>query len=209
LDLKADEMKPTLAMIKAHWFPSALVVVTASLVTQNLWLSQLNRTMRIRVDNLTAKHVSLGEQLGEVRGMTVSGDRIVKSAVGGAFGTLLVAMSANCGICAKNLASWDRLTLHARLSGLNVIWVSRDTVEQIALFAKQNRAVDVSLVAEPTYWTWQELKLGVVPQTIVADAAGVVRSVHIGELDGPTEEAINSAVDALAPSAVQPNARQR
>ncbi|HTN81933.1 MAG TPA: hypothetical protein VMK16_19850, partial [Acidimicrobiales bacterium] len=54
------------------------------------------------------------------------------------------------------------------------------------------------MIADPPHWTWVELKLGVVPQTLLVSRDGIVRDVHIGEIDPAAERALAAAISGLA-----------
>jgi peroxiredoxin len=110
--------------------------------------------------------------------------------------SLILSLSITCGYCDANQDAWRRLASQARSLGAQVFWVSRDTTEQMAEFA-WGAGGDV-VIADPTYWTHVQLKLKLVPQTVVVDGRGQVSAVRAGVLDEGAERDLIAAIERAA-----------
>jgi hypothetical protein len=181
--------------LAAHWFTAALLVMLAAMVWQNFSLSRANRDLRQRFDSILGTYVQLGDHLGEIRGNDPSGFQVTKSAIGST-GSLILEVSSTCGICVKNMDAWQRLAQRARTRNIRVIWVSRDPVKQASELVQQYHIKD-SMIAEPSHWTWVELKLGAVPQTLVVSPDGIVQKVLLGAIDSQSEQDLARALGVI------------
>jgi hypothetical protein len=168
------------------------ILCAAGCQTIRVW--NQNAVILSRLEHEREAAVRAGDRLGQLIGTRVDGQQARFQIVGNARGTLLVALSVDCGFCTKNEGAWRRLSLHARDAGVQVLWVSRDNVGRVSLA----RDLDSSLIADPTHWTYMQMKLGTVPQTLVVGKDGVVAEAHSGVLDPSAASKIASAIDAVA-----------
>lgn len=128
-------------------------------------------------------YVRSGDGVGDLSGSTPDGQYVRYLTADGSKPTFVVAMSVECGYCDKNLGAWDRLSVQARRSGFQVVWVSRDPLR---LIPAANR-FDRSMIADPTHSTFVQLKLATVPQTMIINPIGRVTYARAGILDAETE----------------------
>lgn len=183
-----------LRRIRAHWLmlTGFAVLAVVGWQTADVWTQ--NREILDALQRTRAGTVQEGDEIDYVVGTTVRGERARYKVAGFGNGTLLIALSVDCGFCDRNVDPWHRLSAHARAAGLQVIWVSRDTLERL----QGNELLDASLVVEPTHSTHQQLKLSTVPQTVIVGNNGIVTATHTGVIDSASEPRIADALRAVA-----------
>jgi peroxiredoxin len=181
--------------IRQHWFSTALLAISAALLFQNISLARANGDIRTRFDRVMKQHVEVGDHIGDIRGTTLGGQQLTESALRTPR-SLIISMSVNCSVCAVNMSAWRRLASKARATGrVHVMWVSRDTTSETRAFL-QREPIEDGLIADPTYVTHLQLKLSVVPQTIVTDANGLVVAALVGAVDSTAETAVARTFDS-------------
>jgi hypothetical protein len=86
----------------------------------------------------------------------------------------------------------------AAVHGVRVLWVSRDLPEATADFVlSQVQDPAATVLADPTYPTFRQMKLRAVPQTVLVGFDGIVAGVWPGVIDAIAEENIVSAMRKL------------
>lgn len=181
------------ALVRRHWFPTLLLLLAGILAYQNLVLARANRLLQQHIVKSAAQEVEVGDRLGILSGVTPDGASVRHSFEAGSDGALVIGISAGCGICFKNLAAWRRVARVARDSGLRIVWVSRDVRERMREFLGESEAAD-TVMAEPTYGTYVQLKLQSVPRTLVVESNGRVSAVIPGLLDPAAEDKLVLAI---------------
>jgi peroxiredoxin len=186
------------SLVIKNWFSAGLIVVLAALVWQNARLVARDHDLRLRFDSFLGEKVRIGDHLGDIRGLTPAGVQVTHSAIG-LSPSLILDVSGSCGACFQNVPIWQRLATTAESSGLHVLWVSRDPLQQTSKFVAEQH-IEGTVLADPPHWTWVELKLGAVPQTLVVAKDGTVVSSREGWLDEAGSAAIEKAIHAVAAS---------
>jgi hypothetical protein len=182
---------------RANWaFTVGLVILAVvALITLNTHRTNLALRDAIRKANTTV--VAAGDFVGEVSGTTASGTYARYRLLGTPLGSLVIAMSPQCGFCQRSMWSWRQLSAHARRLGLQVVWVNRDALRSDPT-GQTLFGWDPDVVADPTYTTFVSLKLMTVPQTIVIGADGIVKHAIAGAVDADRQATVTHALDVLA-----------
>lgn len=188
--------------VKSHWFTLVLAGGLIVAMYQNVTLAGINAALRARILEALSEPVAVGDKLGVLRGVHLNGTYGEFDPKGR--GMLVMTISSFCGACQKNRPSALRLAESARSRGLPVVWVSRDRpAETLAFFddeAELARAKDLVL-NDPAHEIYQMLHLGMVPQTLLVDAVGAVRSSVAGALDANDEALLLQAISKYAAQA--------
>jgi len=190
-----------LRIIRAHWLSLVLVLLTGFFVYQHLQLIRINRFQKLKIMTAASEQVRLGDRVEHLAGTTVGGVFVRRSVTGVLRGSLIVGLSPSCGVCAQNRAAWTRVSAHARTRGAQIVWVSRDGVPGLVEFVAPASLSD-GLIAEPTHPTYLQLRLNLVPQTLVVSATGIVEYARTGLLRDGDEQAVIRVLDSLTPVAV-------
>jgi hypothetical protein len=162
---------------------------------QSLRVRQENRAILAAIERSRASAVSPGDWIGELAGISPKHHNLTRyQTAEGLTASLIIAMSVDCGFCDENLDSWQRLSSQARQSGMQVVWVSRDSIRRASLVG----GLDESLIAEPTHTTYVQLKLSTVPQTVVVQHNGTVTYAHAGVLRALVEQHIAKMIADVA-----------
>jgi hypothetical protein len=189
-------MRPALAAIKTHWVSFVLVPITAMFVYQHFQLVSANKSLKLRILTAASEQVQIGDRLGELAGTTI-GDVYIRRTVAGFIpGSLVMGLSARCGVCSENRETWRRVSDQARSRGLQVIWVGRDRVLELIDFLDPASAAD-AMIAEPTHPTYLQVKLNLVPQTLVINAKGIVEYARTGPIRSADGAAVIRTMDKL------------
>lgn len=149
-------------------------------------LARINNELRAERLRAASEVVQVGSQLGLLSGSDVRGAQVRTLLVGPPQGSLVLGFSPNCGFCVENGAAWQRLAVRAAELGVGVVWVARDQTDVVAEFEKTTALAGV-VIADPTHATYVQLKLGVVPQTLVVDKGGFVLTAQTGILSAVAE----------------------
>jgi hypothetical protein len=170
------------------------VLVTVAVQTLQVRNENLALVAMIRRDR--APVVAVGDRIGDLVGTKVNGLQARYRLLGARGGSLVIEMSSNCGFCQRSFAAWRRLSLKARRLGLQVVWVSRDTTGDRA-GSGQPLDLDESLIADPTYPTYVQLKLATVPQTLIVPNDGVVTHARVGLVEASAEQSLSNSIDVM------------
>ncbi|HET9167639.1 MAG TPA: redoxin domain-containing protein [Candidatus Angelobacter sp.] len=97
---------------------------------------------------------------------------------------LIMAFSPTCESCQASQPAWKSLAkeLRARL-GWRVLWISRDPIQNTIAYCREQQIPLEDTVADPTYRTYMQLALKVVPSTVVVGDGGRVEKVWSGRVD--------------------------
>lgn len=172
------------------------VALTGVLVYQQFVLGAANRELRRRMYANAARVVAVGDRMGELTGFGLSAQRVTENVFTPNGKFLVIGISARCGYCIQNVPVWKRAMEAARRSGLRVIWLSRDSPKETAeFFAAHFDTVGGTVIADPTYSTYGQMKLSSVPQTVFVGVSGIVAAVWAGVLDGSAEAKLRSAIE--------------
>ena len=126
----------------------------------------------------------IGDEILGATGFDLLGRR-ASIATRGKVKSLIIAVSAGCPGCAASTGAFHRVAHVAAEHGLQVVFVSRDYLPDM----QHSELADLPgvIISEPTYRTFNTVKLWSVPQTAVVSANGLVELVVYGALD-PTKE---------------------
>ena len=190
------EHMPRLKALALNYWPLLAGFVTLLYIGgDTVRVRQENTSLRNRLERREVPTMTIGDRIPTVAGAAAGGIYQHHSLTSGQSGFLVIGLSATCGYCQRNFDTWKRLAATARRNGVQVIWVSRDTYK-VAFDAKLFDH-DPSVIAAPTYSTYNRLKLGTVPQTLLTSSDGTVERVEVGVLDSREEQRFSEAIQDL------------
>ena len=164
---------------------------TAFLVRTNNSSARLSNTMRqIALDRPMIE----GDKIVQLTGVDIQGRwESIRTLNGAGRRSLLVAVAATCQFCESSLPVFKRIAPQALATGMQVIWVSRDSPQDTSL-NDHLTALPGTLVTDPTHFTWIHMKLSYVPQTAILSPDGAVAHVWLGALATEQEKEIVNAI---------------
>lgn len=98
---------------------------------------------------------------------------------------LIFAVSPVCVPCNANSSRYQQAAAQAQVSGWQVAWVSRDSLEITSRYFAQFPSLSTPILSEVSHATYAQLGLAVVPTAIAVGNGGVVEGVWPDQL---TEE---------------------
>lgn len=194
------------SLARTHWPLIAGFAMLIYVGTETVRVSNENASLRAALDRQGSTAMIPGDRIVDVAGIAVGGT-YKNYSLNAQTGGLIIALSASCGYCQRNFDSWKRLSAIARESGVQVVWVSRDSYSD----ALETRLFDQdpSLIADATFATYNRLKLHSVPQTALVSGEGNVELVEVGVLNDTEETSISQAIRAVRYRAAQPGGEGR
>jgi len=185
---------PIWAALSTRWTFVVGFAILGAVAWQSLNTRNENSALAAALQRSSAGVVSVGDWIDDLTGTRADTRQTRYRTTGRLGGSLIVAMSVDCGFCEQNLDAWRRLSLQARQLGLQVVWVSRDTLRR----ADAVTGLDTSLIADPTHSTYVQLKLSTVPQTVVLQNDGTVTDARAGLIDASIEQIVAKNIRAVA-----------
>jgi hypothetical protein len=135
--------------------------------------------------------------MGRLTGFGLAGERRSETVFDSSDRALVIGISAGCGFCINSIPAWKRIVRAAEALKIRVIWISRETPsETSAFFSTYYGPVTGVVIAEPTYATFDQIKLSRVPQTVLLKA-GVVLASWPGLVDAEVEKQIVATLNAF------------
>jgi hypothetical protein len=172
-------------------FPIAVLAVC-----EVIYLIQVNHALASHSRSLIAASAAEttsapGETIPTVTGFDRSGRRLSVELTGGSR-SLVFGVSPNCPACIASAPAIRRLADQAAARGMRVVCVSKGYLSNVT--DDMTTGLPGTVVSDPTYRTYNALKLALVPQTVVLSAAGRVEAVAVGLLDEAKERQIASQI---------------
>jgi hypothetical protein len=190
-------MKRVWSSLRANWALIAGFALLIGVAGETVMIRKQTADVNAVIQRQRSDVVAIGDHIGDLVGTGASRLQVCYRLTGVPRGSLVIGMSSGCPFCQRSFAAWRRLSAKARLRGIHVIWVSRDSTED----ASSETGVfhlDESGIADPSYRTYLQLKLSTVPQTLVVQSDGRVKDVRAGPVEAQTEVRLWNSIEALA-----------
>lgn len=176
---------------------SVILIISIVVLAQNILVVKSNRSLQQSLNSANApiiptervlRDISAGSSDGRLQNIPLPSRETEK--------LLIITFSPGCPICQAAQPEWTQLS--KELKGRpewRVLWISRDPIKNTIAYCKDHQIPLEETFADPTYRTYMQLALKVVPNTIVVGAGGRVEKVWAGRMD--TKERWNEAVSYL------------
>lgn len=171
-----------LMRIARSGFTSLLWCLVAGVLVQNYILVFTLR--RVEASQREPTEVAPGRHLTGAAGSTLDGlAKFVALGTSGSPKTLVITFSPGCPACRASQQSWSAIAsaLEAR-PDWRVLWLSRDPSDYTREYCSRVGISFSGVLADPTYRTYLQFGLAVVPKMILVSSNGVVEKVWPGLL---------------------------
>jgi peroxiredoxin len=176
-----------------------LVAIILLLIIQNFFLvkkvNQHLQTIAHLTDRLNRLSVMAeGDTIHGFSAMTLDSTQVQLDPAGQKKMKVMFVFTTGCGACVKNMEHWLEIVPAFQNDGVDVFGICPDSLYRIREYnSRFNLPFPVYSIAQDSTVSTR-YKLLSYPQTIVIDAAGLVRGVWVGVLDGTKKAEIMHAV---------------
>jgi len=155
-----------------------------AIIVQNISLIAENRSLHKAVDRITAQ-IQAGQKIGDELSATSADGRLtlIPLPASAAEHLLLITFSPGCPACQANQEEWTKLARGLEQRGWRVLWVSRDRMDVSIEYCKQHQIPLSDVFGEPPYYTYLQLGLSRVPNTLVVGPGGIIQKIWPGQFD--------------------------
>ena len=166
-------------------FNTAFWTLAIGVLIQNVWLQhQLVGLRAVQAQGRpAAPKFEVGRRVVGLTGVGLDGKlKDIRFSPTDTSDSLVITFSGGCPICLQNLDAWQKLSRDLQQRGWPVYWVSRDASGLTRRYAEQSSLPEKLILSDPSYYTYTQLDLQLVPRTIVVAPGGIVRQVWTGSL---------------------------
>lgn len=175
----------------------AILAIAIVVLAQNVFLLKDNRSLKNSLDNENFPSIPVNKVLRNMSAGTSDGQvRNISMPVGPKEKLLIITFSPGCPICQAAQPAWAQLSKELKeRPEWHVLWVSRDPIKNTVAYCKEHQIPLEETVGDPTYRTYMQLALKIVPNTVVVGMGGRIEKVWAGPVG--TKERWNEIVSYL------------